>query len=371
MIIPYLFTKQLLSAYNINIRKSKKVKQMVSIRDIARLAGVSPATVSRILNYDKSFNINKETRARVIEIANRTHYSKDKTPRGPKSSGKGMTIGLILRHDAKTEPRDPYFVNIHQGIIDEAERWRLRLELLFTMHQKEKNWNEISKFGAIIIVGQMSNEAIKKIKKLNKNLIIIDAPPLVEDCNYINNDFAQKIEQIMEYLYKLGHRNIVYIGGKSSYVDMNGKTITSTSDNRSKAYLDWMKIHNLTQYSHAFLSQWGTEEGLKSGQKMLNLTPLPTAVVVGSDPMAIGVYKALSNNNIEIPKQISVVSFDDVDINKYLTPTLSSVYMDSTEMGRIAVRLAKSMIIEKNTFAIHVICQSKLNIRESISKNKN
>lgn len=343
---------------------------MVSIRDIAKLAGVSPATVSRILNYDKSFNINKETRARVIEIANRTHYSKDKTPRGPKSSGKGMTIGLILRHDAKTEPQDPYFVNIHQGIIDEAEKWRLRVEVLFTMHQKDKDWEQISKFGAIIIVGQMSNEAIKKVKKLNKNLIIVDAPPIVEGCNYINNDFSQKINQIMDYLYQLGHRRIVYIGGRASYVDLDGDTITTDSDARAKTYLNWMKIHNLTRYTRTFLSSWGTKEGLESGEKMIQMTPLPTAVVVGSDPMAIGVYKALANNKIKIPEQISVISFDDVDINKYLMPTLSSVYLDSTEMGRMAVRLAKSMIIEKNTFSIHISCESKLNIRESVSKNK-
>lgn len=76
---------------------------MASIRDIAKMAGVSPASVSRILNNDPSFSINKNTRARVIEIANRVQYSKKNSERGPKSAGRKMTIGLILRHDAKTE----------------------------------------------------------------------------------------------------------------------------------------------------------------------------------------------------------------------------------------------------------------------------
>jgi LacI family transcriptional regulator len=68
---------------------------MASIRDIAKMAGVSPASVSRILNNDPTFSINKNTRARVIEIANRVQYSKKNVERGPKSSGKKMTIGLI------------------------------------------------------------------------------------------------------------------------------------------------------------------------------------------------------------------------------------------------------------------------------------
>ncbi|KAA8792583.1 LacI family DNA-binding transcriptional regulator [Lactobacillus crispatus] len=341
---------------------------MASIRDIAKLAGVSPATVSRILNNDPSFSINKNTRARVIEIANRVHYSKKNAVRGPKSTGDGMSIGLILRHNAQTEENDPYFKNIHRGIEEEAAFWRLRTETVFTMHDKNKDWDQLSKYGAIIIVGEMTPDAIERVKSLNPNLFLVDARPQLKNCSYIQNDFSNKTAEILDYLYKNGHRNIAYIGGKSSIVDQTGKTIYLNNDVRAGSYEKWMKLHGLEKYINYILGDWTAESGLKSGEKLAQLDPLPTAVVVGSDPMAIGVYKAFANKGIKIPTDVSVVSFDDVDLNRYLTPTLSSVYMDSAEMGRTAVRLAKDAIIEKTTFALTVTCRSELRIRESVTK---
>lgn len=343
---------------------------MASIRDIAKMAGVSPASVSRILNNDSSFSINENTRKRVIKIANRVHYSKSKSKPGPKSAGEKMSIGLILRHTPQTELTDPYFRNIHQGIDEEAAEWRLRTETIFTMHDQDKDWDRIANYGAIIVEGEMTPDAIKRIRSLNKNVILVDVTPTTEElqCDYICNDFLNKTNKILDYLYSLGHRNIAYIGGRSSMVNMQGKTVYKKHDEREKTYLNWMKIHDLEQYSHTFISSWGTQEGLESSKKLLQLKERPTAVVVGSDPMALGVYKGFSNHGVSIPDDISVVSFDDVEINRYLTPTLSSVYMDSAEMGKVAVRVAKDMIAEQNRMNMTIICHSKLNVRDSVAK---
>lgn len=343
---------------------------MTSIRDIARMAGVSPASVSRILNNDMSFSINENTRKRVIEIANRVHYSKNKSKPGPRSKSDEMSIGLILRHTSQTELTDPYFRNIHQGIDEEAAKWRLRTETIFTMHEKDKDWDSIAKYGAIIVEGEMTTEAIRKIRSLNSKVILVDVSPDsgIADCTHICNDFSLKTRQILDYLYKLGHRNIAFIGGRSSMVNAAGKTIYKKIDEREKAYCNWMKLHNLEKYIHSFIGSWGTEEGLELSDQMLQLKDRPTAVIVGSDPMALGVYKSLSNHGISIPDDISVVSFDDVEMNRFLTPTLSSVYLDSNEMGKLAVRLAKDMIIETVPMNFTVICHSKLNVRDSIAK---
>lgn len=343
---------------------------MVSIRDIAKMAGVSPASVSRILNNDSSFSINKNTRARVVEIANRVHYSKKNVERGPKSAGKKMTIGLILRHDAKTELSDPYFHEIHEGIEEEAAKWRLHVEVAFTMHEKNKDWESLSEYGAVVMVGEMTADAISQVKKYNKNLILIDATPSNPDISYICNDFVEKTYEILNYLYSLGHRNISYIGGRSSIVDKDGKTIYQNSDARANAYHNWMKIKGLTEFENTFITNWSTKEGLQSANKVLELNPRPSAVVVGSDPMALGVYKSFSNHKLNIPSDISVVSFDDVEMTQYLTPTLSSVYINADEMGKLGVRLAKSMISEEIGASITITVHSQLKIRESIAKKK-
>lgn len=343
---------------------------MASIRDVAKVAGVSPASVSRILNKDKTFHINKNTRKRVFETARRMNYSKSNNKRGPKGK-RGMTIGLVLRHTAESEPNDPYFKNIHTGITDEAAKWRLDTELLFRMHDKNKDLTQIGKYGAIIMVGQMTDDAVLAIKKRNPNVIMIDANPDLETVNYIQNDFTVRTRQILDYLYKLGHRNIAFIGGKSSVVDMDGNIVPLPYDSRAQIYSEWMKIKGLNKYEHAYIKDWSIEDGFKACNELLQKQKeIPSAIVVGSDPMALGVYKSLKNHQIAIPNEVSIISFDDVEINRFLTPSLSSVYMNSREMGKAAVRLAKDMMVEKNVNKMPVIitCRSELHLRDSVTK---
>lgn len=342
----------------------------VSIRDLAHIAGVSPATVSRVLNDDPSFSINKNTRKRIIDIADRVQYSKSKTPRGPKSVNKKMTIGLILRHDMETELRDPYFHDLHEGLNEEGAKWRFNIELIFMMHDKNKDWSRVRDYGAVIIVGETGPEVINKIKEINQNIIIIDAFPRDEDCAYICNDFSSKMNSILEYLFEAGHKNIAYIGGQISYVNIEGETIFLPKDDRQKTYESWMCLHKLKKYTNSFVTDWTSEGGLEAGERMLSMKKLPTAVVVASDPMAIGVYEAIANHNLKVGKDISVFSFDDIEAARYLKPSLSSVYIDSTEIGRIAIRLARTMVIEPKQVSLTIRIHSKLRIRNSVRKIK-
>lgn len=342
---------------------------MPNIRDVAKMAGVSPASVSRILNHDHQFHINENTRQRVIEIAKRIGYSKDKNKSGPKGQ-KGMSIGLILRHTQKNEANDPYFKNIHEGIVEEAKKWRLNTEVVFRMHDKNKDLDQLPKYGAIILVGQMTDEAIKSLQKKNANLIMVDANPNLDSVFYIKNDFEEQTKKILDYLYKLGHRNIAYIGGHSSIVDLAGKTILLDSDKRAVTYSNWMKLKGLDQYRQIYINNWSIENGFKLCNDLLADHGVPDAILVGSDPMALGVYKSLNNHHVAIPKDVSVVSFDDVEMNRYLTPSLSSVYMDSVQMGRVAVKLAKEIMIDqsKEKMPLVITCKSTLHVRESIEE---
>lgn len=151
---------------------------------------------------------------------------------------------------------------------------------------------------------------------------------------------------------------------------MTVRLLVKKNDLRELTYLSWMKLHNLDQYCHSFITDWSTNSAFEAGKEILKLQQRPTAVVVGSDPMALGVYKAFSDAGVNIPDDISVVSFDDVDINRFLTPTLSSVYMNTEEMGKTAVRLAKDLITEDIQIPLTITCHSQLNIRDSISKKK-
>ena len=343
---------------------------MASIRDIARIAGVSPASVSRILNNDPTFRINEASRACVIETAKSLHYSKSQKHPGPKQTDNQLSIALIMRYNKSREITDPYFLNLHKGINEEAKKWHLRIEQPFRIEDDDKNWADLAKFGAVLIEGEMTPVAIKQIQSINPHIIFIDVNTNIHNCNIVRNDFVEETSHILDTLYNLGHKNIVYIGGKSLVLDLDGKIACEKNDLRELTYLSWMKLHNLDQYCHSFITDWSTDSAFDAGKEILKLKDRPTAVIVGSDPMALGVYKAFNDASVNIPNNISVVSFDDVDINRFLTPTLSSVYMNTEEMGKTAVRLAKDLITEDIQIPLTITCHSQLNIRDSISKRK-
>lgn len=340
---------------------------MTSIRDIAKLARVSPASVSRILNNDETFSINDNTRLRVIEIANRLHYSKTKN-KGPHYAHDAPSIGLILRHDLDAERRDPYFYDIRRGIEIEASRWRMRVFKAFCMRDADKDWQKLKAYSAIIMVGEMTEEATQRVSELNNNVILVDSYHHHRNLDIIHPDFAERTQKILDLLYSYGHRNIAFIGGVATIVSANGEVFTQKHEIREVSYQNWMKLHNLEHFINVKTGLWGAENGLKLMEAILNAKELPTAVVVGSDPMAIGVYKAINNAGLKIPDDISIISFDDVEMNQYLIPSLSSVRLEAQEMGRNAVELVRDRILAKHKMGVQVICRSDLILRDSIKK---
>lgn len=346
---------------------------MASIRDIAKMAGVSAASVSRILNNDKSFSINDNTRQRVIEIANRLHYSKEENLKGPRYKNNGMSVGLILRHDEESELKDPYFLAIRRGIEEEAAKWRLQVFNAFRMRDKEKDWDKLANYGAVIMIGEMTESAMNKILEKNSNIVLVDNYISDERFDRIQTDFIEKTQKILNLLYDLGHRNIAFVGGRSSIVDVDGTRMNSRHEVRADSYEKWMRLKGLNEYISTNVGHWSAEDALSMTEEILKQSVIPSAIVVASDPMAMGVYKAINNAGLKIPNDISIVSFDDVEMNKYLTPTLSSVKMDSEEMGRMAVRVAQNQMIEPRRMPIQIVCSSELKVRDSvknISKEK-
>lgn len=343
---------------------------MTSIRDIAKIAGVSAASVSRILNHDPTFSANKNTRARVIEIANQLNYAKEKSTRGVRRADDALTVALIVRHRPESEQADPYFREIRLGIEQEAAKWRLRTIRAFNMRDPKKDWQQLARYGAVIMIGEMTTPAVKKILALNENLILVDNYAEQTGCDRIQTDFASKTMEVLDKLYQLGHRKIAFIGGYASKVAEDGQVITYQDEVRAKSYRAWMKLHNLEKYSQVCQDTWRTASGLRLARQLLTSPERPTAIVVGSDPMAVGVYRAASELHLRIPQDVAVVSFDDLEMSAFMSPSLSSIHMNAREMGQIAIRLAKDHILKTRSMSVRIVCDSQLKLRESVGPRR-
>ena len=339
---------------------------MASIRDIATLAGVSPASVSRILNNDETFSINEHTRQRVIEIANSVNYQKSQS-RKNRDVGDAKTIAIITRHQLGKENNDPYFQHIRVGVESEAAKWRLKTIHAFAMRDTDKDLTQLSKYAAVIIIGEMTLDFLNEISKYNSNIVLIDSYSNYPGYDCVQTDFEQKDQEIFELLKSKGHHNIAYITGTPSKVNLKGDSIAHQGGIRVDNYKQWMLLNQLEEFIHVLQGEWSPDSGLDLGTQLANLNPRPTAVVVASDPMAVGVYKALANAGLSIPEDISVISFDDIEMSKFMSPSLSSVRMDAEEMGRIGIDLVKGKLLNTRKMPVRIICSSELILRDSVA----
>lgn len=342
---------------------------MASIREIAKLAGVSPATVSRVLNADETMSVKEATRSRIIQVANQLNYHKSANlgVKSPKQNNL-LSIALLKTHSSKREIDDPYFRLIQEGIKAEASKWNFRLE---TFKLGEFELGQLASFGAVLVVGVLTDIALAQIYEVNPNLIVVDHYFASSQYDLVHHDFAKQTQAVLDYLYEQNHRQIAFIGGEIEVVDLNGDKQDVLSDVRTIAYKNWMTLHGLLDHCQVRTGNWTMGFGLTATNDLLDQSKemLPTAIVSASDPMSIGIYRALQLKSISIPKALSVFSFDDIEMASYMSPPLSTVQIDSLEIGRVAVRLAKERMIDGRKSALRVEVASKLILRESVRKN--
>ena len=131
-----------------------------------------------------------------------------------------------------------------------------------------------------------------------------------------------------------------------------------------------MKLHNHATDIVLKQGKWVPQDGLELGREIIAEKNRPTALVVASDPMAVGVYKAINEAGLKIPEDIAVVSFDDIEMARYMTPALSSVSMNANEMGRLAVKIARERVLNSELMPMRIVCASQLHLRESVKALK-
>lgn len=335
---------------------------MAGIREIAKIAGVSQATVSRVLNRDENFSVSETTRNNILEIANELRYNPKKSVKS-KSVDK-LSIVIITTLSKDSEINEPYFISIRNGVEKEAAKWGVRIMNLIRFPQSNFDYELLSSYGGIVVIGSLTEEALNNIYQQNKNLIVVDEHRFLPNFDIIENDFQYQVHEELDVLSAKGHKQIAYIGGSATLVDENGKSTHILKDVRETAYEEWMgsKGYQKTIIS----SEWTTESGMYAAEKLLDQFPDVTAIVVASDPLAIGVYRGLQKAGKRIPDDIAIFSFDDVKTAEYLVPSLSTVKPGSEEMGRLAILLIRDRLFYNRKFPIRVTVPSVLNQRESI-----
>lgn len=339
---------------------------MVGIRDVARKARVSPGTVSRVLNSDPTLSVAESTKERIYQAIKDLNYDIDKRKYVKRRL---PSIGVITTTSRQKELDDPYFNALRIGLEQEARRLHLGMNRVYNLEDNPKTWQDFDKLGAIIIVGTVSETAVQRLSKQNKNIVVIDNPDINQEVDMVYADFERMTKRVLQLFYEKGHRRIGYIGGFNIDINEAGEKIYSEDEKRFRAYQEFMEKNELQK--QAKLGLWEPLEGKRLMDEWLNSEEeLPTALLVGSDPLSVGVYRSLQSAQIAVGQDIEIASFDDIEIAELLTPSLTTVHISAQEIAKAAVRLAKERIEEERKETVIMTFPSKLVVRESFIPNK-
>ncbi|QGU94353.1 LacI family DNA-binding transcriptional regulator [Clostridium bovifaecis] len=331
---------------------------MATIKDIAKLAEVSPATVSRILNKDTSLSVSENTRKRVFEAAEELDYIPVK--RRNKGIYTSIKIGVIHWYSQKEELGDPYYVSITNGI--EKECFNKKIEVI-TIFKNDDTFitNELNDLDGVIAIGKFSKEDVEEFSVYSPIIIFVDSSPNEKKYDSVVIDFKKAMREVLEYLLEQGHNSIGFIGGRE-YVGQKRELI---EDEREVTYREFMKNKGIYNRRNMYIGRFTPEDGYGLMKEAVEKGNLPTAFFIASDSMAIGAFSALYEHNISVPKDVSIIGFNDIPTSKYLVPPLSTVKVHTEFMGITAVGLLLERMNDGREISKKVVVPTELIIRES------
>ncbi|PEJ53130.1 MULTISPECIES: LacI family DNA-binding transcriptional regulator [unclassified Bacillus (in: firmicutes)] len=336
---------------------------MATIKDIAKLSQVSPATVSRVLNNDQKITVLEETRERIIQAAKELGYKTvlERRVEQQESDKPGISVGILLSKTLEEEMADPYFLTIRQGVEEELLNQGISSTFMF-------RWNDIGSnhlfkdLGGIIIVGKISERAFKAISDNIENVVYIHHSPDEDLYDSVVIDFVKSTETALMHLFERGYKRIGYIGGVDIEYLKNETVVIE--DKRLTTYETLMKERGIYNQKYTFIGEYSMSQGYELMKKAIQQKELPEAFFISSDPMAIGALRALQEANLSVPNDIAIVSFDDIELASFASTPLTTVKVFTKEMGQTGVKLLLDRINGRD-IPLKVTVPTKLIVRES------
>lgn len=330
--------------------------------DVARLAGVSRVTVSYVVNghVNGRIRISKDTRQRVLEAIQELGYEPDARARALRT-GSTRTIGVIL-----PDIRNPHFWEYADGIEKEARASGYRIILSNTSLSQEYEEDTLKdlaqrRIDGLILQGSFSgrsnatNKTLSKLIKRRLPIVKIGEPTGTVDSVW--SDYRSVTKEIMAYLLSLQHRRIGMIYGVKPPI---------VAEDRLMPYKESLKSAGLP-LEESLIARCGptVEDGYQAALTLLQAPAPPTAIIAINDMLAIGVIRAATDMNLRVPTDLSLVSYDDIPIAKYLAPRLTTVSKEPVKFGQEAVKLLLARIQDPNRPIQRVDMPIRLIVRES------
>lgn len=332
---------------------------MIKIADVAKEAGVSVATVSRVLN--KNGPVSPEALEKVNLAIAKLNYQPNVWGRRLRRRESRMLLIFV------TNISNPFYASIVAGIQEEARSHRFGTMLCITNGDR----NRQQEFLELLFDGQADGAVTLCVDKDDKDIKKIAAKvPIVQCCEYckdadiahVSVDNFGAAEQIIRYLASLGHKKIGFIGSVNRFV---------SSEDRYRGYEAGLKQAELpfnAEYTAYANWDYSFQSGIAAAKAILSKEDRPTALFCISDVLAMGAIRAAGQLGIKVPEELSVVGFDDVEYATMLNPMLTTVSQPLYALGKVSAELLIEQIEtgeEKEKGKREIFLEHKLVIRDS------
>ncbi len=337
-----------------------EIRQQPRLFDIAAHAGVSLATVSRVIN--NTAQVSQPTRERVLAAINTLGYSATLS-RAKSASPARYPVALLI-----PDILNPYFAEIVRGVEEENELEGLSLLLFHTAEDSEREERTLRKLvnadvaGVIVFGSRLPSYVLTQFQQESKlPLVVINRQIDNQHIACVLVDSEQATRRATRYLTNLGHRRIAFLSGPAA---------SESSLTRRRGI-----EQALAEVDTTLPRQWivpgypNIEGGFQSMTTLLGSGDPPSAVLVYNDLMALGALHAIRSRGLEVPRHISVIGFDDITMAAHANPPLTTIVQPKNRMGRLAVQLLMRMgQDEQQPGEGYMLLESPLIIRESTAR---
>lgn len=331
---------------------------MATIKDIAAEAGVSSATVSRVLNYDPTLSVSDDTRKKIFDIADELNYTKHhkKAP----AKNKQPRLAVIQWYDQHAELDDLYYYAIRIGLEKRAQELGYELIRVFNQDSLEP----INQADGIIAIGKFSQAQIKVLATYKTPLVFVDSNTLAKGYSCVTTDFEFGVTAALNHFWKQGLKDIGMLAGQEQTSDK----VEALSDQRLPIFKTFMTAHKAFKPEWVKIGTFSVDSGYQLMTELIDSLgdQLPQAFFIANDSMAIGALKALQEAAIAVPERVSLISFNDTSVTNYVYPTLSSVTVFTKQMGAAGVDLIHEQLTSEDEAPLkQVNLSTKLNLKAS------
>lgn len=325
----------------------------VTIYDVAREAGVSMATVSRVVNGNK--NVKENTRKKVLEVIERLDYRPNAVARGL-ASKKTTTVGVVIPNIANA-----YFATLAKGIDDIADMYKYNIVLANSDENDEKEINVVNtlfskQVDGVIFMGYHLTDKIRaEFSRSRTPIVLAGTVDLEHQLPSVNIDYVKAAADAVALLAK-NNKKIAFVSGPL-VDDINGKV-------RLSGYKEGLQAQGLDfTEGLVFEAKYKYEEGYALAERVLNSGA--TAAYVAEDEIAAGLLNGIADQGIKVPEEFEVITSDDSLVTKFTRPNLTSISQPLYDIGAIAMRMLTKIMHKEDLENREVILNHGIKERQS------